>query len=435
MVDSDSIGGRIARLDLDAQIEVAVLKNSTENFKIENKRFRGSELDESEGAIVRCIYKGRGSIVSGNVDRESDIDGLINYAYKLAKITGSDDFQRRFYGGRPAAATRTRIGGGKSTDFVERLIGGVNRVKNSKTLYSLNSVASKVSVVMSGANSFGIGGDMKAEISMLATEVISKDGSNQGTGSEYSESRNLDDIDVSDNLSSAFGIAKSMLGAKAAPTCNGQLLLDSRAAISFLGSFVSALDGEDVYKKKSFLGNMKNKGVAAKGVCLSEKAEVAGSLYNRSFDDEFVPTTSKDIVRYGVLKGFLHSMYSAEKMRSRPTGNDFSLTRGGISTVNLALRPGRYRFGDMLAKIKRGIYMIETGDEPNEATGDLSAMVSVGYYVENGKILYPVKETMIGANVLDMMRNVTDIGSDKRSMYGITSPSLLIENVKISGRA
>ncbi len=432
-MDSESIRKIIGRKQ-GVQIEVISADSQTESLKIENKEFKGSEISHSSNVMIRCIYRNKGSIVSGTLIDESDLDKMIDNAISLAKTAGSNDFQKYLYRKRYSIKERLVYRKPADENFVNRLIKDVNGIRKDPKLYSLNSIASESKVRFYGANSFGAAVEGYKEMATLETEAIAKDGINQGTGSEYSESHGLNGIDIQKNLSSALKIAKSMINAKAAPTCTGQLLLDPKAAISFVNFFTDSLDGEDIYKKKSFLSGMKNKQVASKIVDIKEEVYMRDSLYNRRFDDELMPTSSKSIVKGGKLKTYLHSIYSAEKMHEKPTGNNFMTSKGGISATNLVVKPGKLDFNDMISKVKRGIYMIDTGDRPNESTGDLSAMVSVGYYVENGEIKYPVKETLVGANMLGMMRNVIRVGSDKLSMMGTSSPSLLIDGIKISGK-
>ena len=87
---------------------------------------------------------------------------------------------------------------------------------------------------------------------------------------------------------------------------------------------------------------------------------------------------------------------------------------------------------DLISEIDKGIYCKNTGDRPNMTTGDLSAMVMEGFYIEHGEIKHPVKNTLIGINMRDLLQRIHRVGADTRATFSIVSPSLVIESAKIT---
>jgi predicted Zn-dependent protease len=65
-------------------------------------------------------------------------------------------------------------------------------------------------------------------------------------------------------------------------------------------------------------------------------------------------------------------------------------------------------------------------------TGDLSAMVMEGFYVKDGEIQHPLRNTLIGINMRNLLVRATRVGADVRPMISIISPSLIIESAKIT---
>ena len=53
-------------------------------------------------------------------------------------------------------------------------------------------------------------------------------------------------------------------------------------------------------------------------------------------------------------------------------------------------------------------------------------------YIENGEIQHPVKNTLIGINMRDLLLRVHRIGDDVRRTFSVESPSLVIESAKIT---
>ena len=51
--------------------------------------------------------------------------------------------------------------------------------------------------------------------------------------------------------------------------------------------------------------------------------------------------------------------------------------------------------------------------------------------IENGLVLYPVKEAVISGNILDMFEKIEAVGDDLRFYGNIGAPSLIISDIDI----
>ena len=432
-MDSDSLFGEIKRSRIhDADIQICLLEQDVKTIKIENSRFTGEERKQISSLVIECIYKGKEATFRLNGRSNLDIQGAIKKTYNLAKLFGSSDNQKHFYISNKKLIQKTVIR--KENFDVSSVMKSVNSIKKEKTVYSVNSFLSHQIAAFSVANDSGSRADFQSQIAGMESEVISRDGNEQGSGTEFSEARNINDLNITGNLDSAVKMAKSMLNARPAPTVYGKLLLDPKASIDFVNNLFDAMNGEEILKKRSFLSKFRGKQIASKIFNIYDLRFLGGSLYNRNFDDELVATTDKYLVKRGVFVNYLNDIYSAEKLNEKPKGNNFSLTTGGIRPVNAIIKKGKDSLLDLVGEVDKGIYLVNTGDAPNMLTGDVSSMVSIGYYIENGEIKYPVKETLIGGNMLDMLKNIIKVGSNVKNINGVYAPPLLIDNVKISGR-
>ena len=87
----------------------------------------------------------------------------------------------------------------------------------------------------------------------------------------------------------------------------------------------------------------------------------------------------------------------------------------------------------MLRKLHRGLFVIELmGQGVNYVTGDYSRGAA-GFWVENGRIQYPVHEVTIAGNLRDMFLSLSAVGADAYTMGSKTVGSVLIERMKIAG--
>ena len=102
------------------------------------------------------------------------------------------------------------------------------------------------------------------------------------------------------------------------------------------------------------------------------------------------------------------------------------------SVTNLYLEPGAQSPEELMADIKSGFYVTEMmGMGVNGVTGDYSRGAS-GFWIENGKIAYPVSELTVAGNLKDMFLHLTP-ASDLKFRYGIDSPTVRVDGMTVAG--
>jgi PmbA protein len=157
---------------------------------------------------------------------------------------------------------------------------------------------------------------------------------------------------------------------------------------------------------------------------------VRGGKGSSPFDDEGVTTRARKVVDAGKVQGYFLSTYSARKLVMRTTGN-----AGGAH--NLVMTSRLTRPGDdldaMLQKLGTGLFVTELmGQGVNYVTGDYSRGAS-GFWVENGRIAFPVEEITIAGNMKDMLMGITAVGADIYCAGSKTLGSILVNRMKLAG--
>jgi PmbA protein len=157
-----------------------------------------------------------------------------------------------------------------------------------------------------------------------------------------------------------------------------------------------------------------------------QRPHIPKALASAPFDNEGVATRERDLVRAGVLDGYVMGSYSARKLGLRTTGN-----AGGV--WNLVVTPGPDDVAGLLRRMGRGLLVGELmGHGVNNVTGDYSRGAA-GYWVEDGEIAYPVEEITIAGNLKEMFRQIAAIGGDVLVRSGRSTGSILVENMTIAG--
>jgi PmbA protein len=222
----------------------------------------------------------------------------------------------------------------------------------------------------------------------------------------------------------------SRLKARKIATTQCPVLFESPLAAGLLGGFVQAVSGGSLYRKSSFLLDSLGKQVFPKHIDIEEDPFVKGGKASAPFDEEGVKTSARKVVDAGKVGGYFLSTYSARKLGMRTTGN-----AGG--SHNLTLTSRQTKNGDdleaMLQKLGTGLFVIELmGQGVNYVTGDYSRGAT-GFWVEKGRIAYPVQEITIAGNLKEMFKGIESIGSDAYTYGGKRTGSVLINRMKVAG--
>ena len=224
--------------------------------------------------------------------------------------------------------------------------------------------------------------------------------------------------------------ALSRLKSRKIATTECPVLFESPLAAGLLGGFVQAVSGGALYRKSSFLLESLGSTVFSGHIDVVEDPLIRRGKGSAAFDEEGVRTKARKVVDAGKVEGYFLSSYSARKLGMKTTGN-----AGG--SHNLAMTSRLTRSGDdldeMLRKLGRGLFVIELmGQGVNYVTGDYSRGAS-GFWVENGKIAYPVQEITIAGNMKDMFRGIEAVGADTYNYGAKTVGSILVNRMKVAG--
>jgi len=217
------------------------------------------------------------------------------------------------------------------------------------------------------------------------------------------------------------------LGARQLSTRRAPVLYAPELARGVFGHFIGAISGTSQYRRSSFLLNAAGQQVFPEFLDIVERPHLLQALASSPFDAEGVATRDRDLVRAGVLQGYVLGSYSARKLGLSTTGN-----AGGVH--NLLVSSGQSgSFEQLLQLMGTGLYVTELmGQGVNGVTGDYSRGAS-GFWVENGAIAFPVHEVTIAGNLREMLRNIVAVGNDVDVQGAIRTGSLLLEAMTIAG--
>ena len=280
-------------------------------------------------------------------------------------------------------------------------------------------------------NTRGFRGGYASSRHYLSVSPIAGKGKAMQRDAWYSSMRDAQDLATPEAVGRyAAERALARLKSRRVPTAEVPVLFESTVAAGLLGAFVQATSGGALYRKASFLLDSLGQPVLADHVDITEDPHLPKGTGSAPFDDEGVRTTARRVVDAGVVKGYFLSSYSARKLGLKTTGH-----AGG--SQNLVMSSRQTQAGDnldqMLTKLGRGLFVTELmGQGVNYVTGDYSRGAA-GFWVEDGRIAYPVHEVTIAGHLREMFAGIQAIGADAYTQGSKTVGSVLIGRMKLAG--
>jgi PmbA protein len=226
-----------------------------------------------------------------------------------------------------------------------------------------------------------------------------------------------------------------MLGASTPKTTQAPVVFDPYTAASIIAIIAEAVNGDNIFKRSSFLVDRIADQVAAPAVNIRDDGRLNKGPGSSPVDGEGLPTRNKEIIHQGRLATYLYDTYTARKSKAQSTANaqrDYSSTPE-IGNLNFFLEAGRYSPEDIIGSVKSGLYVTNMmGTGIDIVTGDYSRGAS-GIWIENGKLTEPVEGITIAGNMLNMLQGIEMIGSDLKMLGPISSPTIKIAEMMVAG--
>ena len=264
----------------------------------------------------------------------------------------------------------------------------------------------------------------------------------------------FDDAIIEEYVTSAVNAALMNLQARPAPAGEMTVVLGPGWPGVLLHEAVGhGLEGDFNRKGSSAFAGMIGKRVAAKGVTVLDDGTIKDRRGSLNIDDEGNRTQKNVLIEDGILRGYIQDNLNARLMGVAPTGNG---RRESYAHVPMPRMTNTYMLGgdkdpaEIVKSLKRGLYATNFGGGQVDITsGKYVFSASEAFWVENGKIQYPVKGATIIGSGPESLKKITMIGNDLRLdtgvgvcgkegqsvPVGVGQPTLRIEGMTVGGTA
>jgi PmbA protein len=225
------------------------------------------------------------------------------------------------------------------------------------------------------------------------------------------------------------------LGSRKVETGDIPVVFDPEVGRSLVGTVFSVANGASFFRKSSYLVGREGTEVASKLVTIVDDPLRPRAPGSRPFDGDGLPTRKNPVIEQGVLASVLCDVYSARKLGRASTGSAGRGVGGNPSptTSNLIMLAGETPPEEIIASTPRGLYVTSMmGFGFNAVTGDFSRGAA-GFWIEDGKLTFPVSEVTVSANFDDLLKRIDLVGNDLSLRTSTACPTFRVSRMTLAG--
>lgn len=384
-------------------------------------------------------------------DFSDELDRVIEDAIRSAEVISPDgcfDFAPVFPGSPPdlpifdktlaGISEKIKIEKAKDLEASVRAVDPqrITKVRNA----SYQEVLSRTTLV----NSNGLRNSYDHSLASVSVTAVAEASGESEMAWDFDSSHFFADLDVEKVGRSAGKKALERLGGKRIPTGVYPVLLRSHVASEFLSLLAHSFLADQIQKGKSPLKDKREKRFFSPLLTIVDDGLYPKGNSTAPFDGEGMPSQRTPVVTQGELAHYLYDRYWANRenlsspgSRAGSTGN--SRRHGiksppGIGISNFFIEPGNPDLAKLLegflhAFVVEEVMGLHTVDP---ISGDFSLGCS-GDWIDRGQTVHPVKSVAIAGNLFELFRRVIGVGNDLRFFGAVGAPSLLIDELLISG--
>ena len=360
---------------------------------------------------------------------------------------------RSLYTGLDPIATLDSTAKVKLLEKVEQMA----RAKDPRVAQVMAGLASEYDVVLVARADGTLAADVRPLVRLSVTVIAEQKGRREmgsaGGGGRFGLAY-FDDAVITQYVDEAVKAALTNLDSRAAPAGEMTVVLGPGWPGILLHEAIGhGLEGDFNRKGSSAFSGRIGQRVAAKGVTVLDDGTLADRRGSLNVDDEGNTSQRNVLIEDGILKGYIQDAMNARLMGVQPTGNG---RRESYASIPMPRMTNTYMLGgdkspeEIVASIKKGLYATNFGGGQVDITsGKFVFSASEAFWVENGKILYPVKGATIVGNGPDALTRVSMIGNDMKLdsgvgtcgkegqsvPVGVGQPTLRIDGLTVGGTA
>ncbi|MEW9855288.1 TldD/PmbA family protein [Novosphingobium sp. M1R2S20] len=421
--------------------DAVYVANASEGIQIRLGRLEDVERSEGEQIGLRVFVGNRSASIGSSDLTPAALDELAARAVAMARAAPED----RFAG----LAPEELLSHGPFADFdtfdpldpgaealraaaeeAEEAARAVSGVTNSD-----GASASAGSSVFALVTSHGFAGGYRGSSHAISASVVAGEGASKQRDSAWRHTRHRADLPSPAEIGRLAG-ERAVTRLKPARVRSGPMpvVFDPRVSSSIVGHLISAMSGNAIARRSSFLLDKLGAQLFAPSILIIDNPHKPRGVRSRPFDGEGLPTSRSNLIEDGRVTGWLMDSAAARQLGALPTGHAARGSGGapGVSVSNVHMAAGTISRDALVSDIREGILVTELiGQGVNGVTGDYSRGAS-GFRIVDGVIAEPVAEFTVAGNLLAMFAQMTP-ADDLEWHRPINVPTLRIDGMTVAG--
>jgi len=396
--------------------------------------YRDKELKEAvtssdDGVGIRALYKGAWGFASTNDLTKGRLKDAVAKAVKIAKLCSLSVKE-------PEVLAQVKVERAKidwaprkdpmDTDLEDKvaILAAVDR--SARSVKGISAVSVGYYDTKIECRFFSTEGTSIVHhtvITSLQANIVGKGhGKISSMRLRFGGTEGLEVLDRSDPVEGAKDMAERVvrvLTAKKPPSGRLPLVADpDLTGVLVHEALGHACEADAILGGDSILDGSMGKKIASELVTIYDDPTKRGAFGSYPFDDEGVKSRRKVLVEKGVLREFLHSRTTAQRLGMSPNGSaraESYSARPLVRMSNTFMGGGDRKLEELLEGIKLGVYaMGSRGGQVDTAKGTFQFNAQEAFLIEKGRITVPLRDLSLSGETLKMLSDVVALANDSR---------------------
>ncbi len=422
---------------------IGVAEVSTE-VRVRRGAVETSSRAESHELGLRVFVGDRSAIVSTNDLRRETLVGLVRHAVAAARQMDADADSRVARADElrdPIPALELHDAAVSALDAAT-LIDMARRAEGAALDADpriVNSEGGEASAGESAVTFATMGGVVRerrsTSVGVVAVPIAEQDGAME-VDWWYASGRRVAALPSPESIGkTAAERTLRRLGARSLSTRQVPVIFEGPVASRLLGDFISALSGERIARKASYLDGRLGSAVAHPSLSLRDDPTLPWGVASRAFDGEGFAARPWELVRDGVLVGLLTNLRAAARLG---VGHGRNATRGassapGVGATQVHMAAGDRSLQQLMADVGTGLLVTSLMGHGSDLVRGQFSQGAAGLWFEDGQIAHAVSEITVAGDLDTLWKSVVGRADDLDLQRGVSAPSFLVEALTVAG--